>query len=115
MPARAKFIVTCVLVMDCADLELCRQAERRLHQRGFESRSCSEGAGRCTRSLEREFASGAVGTLLDEVCRDLEMAIALKVSDWKAFVQICGTESAWATLEAGKPTLRGSVPTRIRI
>jgi hypothetical protein len=110
MPARAQHIVTCVLVMGCGNVEHCRLAERLLRERGFESRSTSEGGGRCLRTLEREFVSGGASALLDQVCRDLELAIAPNVRDWRAFVQVCGSDSAWATLEAGRPTLRGSVP-----
>jgi hypothetical protein len=37
----------------------------------------------------------------------VEAAVTPRVGDWKAFVQVVGKQSAWATLEAGKPTLRG--------
>jgi hypothetical protein len=58
----------------------------------------------------RELPGDSVKALLDDACRDLEQAVAPNVRDWKAFIQVCGSESAWATMEAGKQTLRGFVP-----
>ena len=106
-PARAQFFVTCMLVMGCADVERCRLAERILIRQGFHSRSAVEGTASCSRSLEREYPAGNAGELLNAACREIELALVPNVADWKAFVQVVGRESMWATLEAGKPTLRG--------
>ena len=109
MPSPSRYIVTCTLVLPCRDIERCRLAERLLHARGFQSRYASEGSSQCTRSLEREFSGGTASALLEHVCRELESAIAPHVPAWRAFVQVCGSESAWATLQAGRATLRGSL------
>ena len=107
MSAPVKFVVTCVVVMGCANLEACRQAERTLLESGFKSRSSVEQGRQCERSFERTFSEGSPQRLLDAACEDLETAIAPQVAAWKAYVQVVGPEGAWATLEAGKPTLRG--------
>ena len=104
-----QFLVTCMLVMGCGNLDRCRLAERLLLQRGFQSRSTAEGTTTCTRSLEREFAAGKADDLLDQACSDIELALIPNVGDWRAYVQVVGHESVWATLEAGEPTLRGSL------
>ena len=112
MVRRPAFIVTCMLVMGCGNLANCRLAERLLVQRGFQSRSTTEGQGHCTRALDRDHYAGSADGLLDEVCREIELAVSPNVKEWRVFVQVVGEVSAWATLEAGKPTLRGTLTPR---
>ena len=105
---RVHHIVTCMLVMGCGSgIERCRSTERRLVARGYERRSANEEGDSCTRKFVREFASGSASALLDGVCKELEESIAPELRDWKAFVHVGGRETAWATLQAGKPALRG--------
>jgi hypothetical protein len=100
---------TVILVMACENMDRCRLTERLLLQRGFSTRSTNEGERSCTRSFDREFTTGTVDRVLDDVCRDVTMIASSHVDEWKAYVQVVGRESAWATLEAGKPMLRGMV------
>jgi len=109
MPGRFRFVVTCLVVMGCSDLERCRQAGRLLMQRGFQSRSAVEGGRTCTRLLEREFPEGLACDLLEDACTDIEQALGPNVHQWKAFIQVVGERAAWATMESGKPTQRGTL------
>jgi hypothetical protein len=102
--------VECVLVMDCQDMERCREVQRELEGAGFRARSAAEGQASCTRALIRDRVPGSADWLRDETCATLEAAVAPRIGQWKAFVSVRGEDSAWATLEGGKPTLRGTLP-----
>jgi hypothetical protein len=102
-------IVTCMVVMGCGKIECCLATERVLIERGFERRSVIEDDGSCTRKFVREHDTGKAGALLDSACREVEEAISPEMRDWKAFIHVGGRETAWATLEAGKPPLRGTL------
>jgi hypothetical protein len=102
--------VECVLVMDCQDVGRCREVQRELELAGFRSRSAAEGDSSCTRALIRDRVQGNADGLCDETCATLEAVVMPRIGQWKAFVSVRGDESAWATLEGGKPTLRGTMP-----
>ena len=110
----APLTVSCLLVMGCSNVVRCQLAEQLLVQMGFECRPMAEGAGSCMKTFVREHATGPANELIDEACTALERAIPAESHDWKAFVQVrdarTETESAWATLQAGKPRLRGTLP-----
>jgi hypothetical protein len=101
--------VECVIVMDCQDVSRCREVQQELEAAGFRSRSTSEGAATCTRDMIRDRVPGGADWIRDEACAALEAALAPRVGQWKAFVSVRGKASAWATMEGGKPTLRGSL------
>ena len=107
-PPRVHLIVTSLLVMGCGNIERCRLVERLLVERGFQARTVSEEGRSCTRSFAREHPTGSASDVLGEACEELEAALSSGVHDWKAFVQVSGNESAWATLQAGKPRLLGT-------
>jgi hypothetical protein len=106
---RVQLIVTCMVVMGCGNIERCRLTDRLLVERGYERRYANEDGNSCTRKFVREFDSGSAAMLLDGVCQDLEELISADMHDWKAFIHVGGRETAWATLEAGKPMLRGTL------
>jgi len=76
-------------------------------ERGFEPRPAVLSGHSCKRTLVREHAFGTGNELRDAVCEEVESIVSTQVDDWSAFVQVCGGEAAWATLTAGRPTLRG--------
>jgi len=81
-----------------------------LVQRGFESVFVSDGAGSCARTFLRADLDASANESLEKVCAELTDTIPPEARDWKAFVRVIGAESAWATLQAGKPPIRGSMP-----
>jgi hypothetical protein len=101
--------VECVLVMDCQDPERCRQVQRELEGAGFRARSAAQGDASCTRAMIRDRVEGSAEWLCEETCATLEAAVMPRIGQWKAFVSVRGDDSAWATLEGGKPTLRGNM------
>jgi len=105
--SRVQLIVTCMLVMGCGNIERCRTTDRLMLKLGYERRYANEEGATCTRKFVREYDSGTAAALLDGMCRDLEEVISPEMHDWKAFLHVGGRETAWATLEAGKPPLRG--------
>jgi hypothetical protein len=107
--SRVQLIVTCMLVMGCGNIERCRATDRLLLKLGYERRYANEDGDSCTRKFVREHDSGSAGELLDGICREVEEAISPEIHDWKAFIHVGGRETAWATLEAGKPPLRGTL------
>jgi hypothetical protein len=102
--------VECVLVMDCQDIERCREVQRELEGAGFRSRSAAEGEATCTRAMIRDRVDGSAEWLCEQTCATLEATVTPRIGQWKAFVSVRGDDSAWATLEGGKPTLRGALP-----
>ena len=106
---RVQLIVTCMVVMGCGNIERCRLTDRLLVERGYERRYANEDGNSCTRKFVREYESGSASALLDGVCAEVEEAISPEMDDWKAFIHIGGRDTAWATLEAGKPPLRGTL------
>ena len=104
----APISVSCLLVMGCSNVVRCQVAEQRLVNMGFECRPMTEGAGSCMKTFVRKCEGGAANEIIDETCLALEHTIPAEANDWKAFVQVEGPETAWATLQAGKPALRGT-------
>jgi hypothetical protein len=104
---RLKYLVDCTVVLQCCDKERCGEIDRVLEAAGFEQKSSGELHGDCVRSLVREHSTGAAERVRDETCLKLTTAIAPRVGEWKAFVQVSGQDSAWATLQSGKPPRQG--------
>jgi hypothetical protein len=99
-----------MVVMGCGNIERCRETDRTLVKRGYDRRYANEDGASCTRKFVREHDTGSsAAELLDGVCAEVEEAISPGMVDWKAFIHIGGRDSAWATLEAGKPRLRGTL------
>ena len=107
---RVQLVVTCMVVMGCDNIGRCRATDKMLVDRGYERRYANEDGASCTRKFVREHDTGAsASALLDGVCAEVEEAISPEMEDWKAFIHIGGRDTAWATLEAGKPPLRGTL------
>jgi hypothetical protein len=112
--------VSCLLVMGCSNVVRCQLAEHRLKEMGFECQPMTEGAGSCMKTFARKHTTGPVNAVIDETCAALEKAIPRECHDWRAFVQVrdssTDSDAAWATVQAGKSPIRGtlSLPRRRR-
>jgi hypothetical protein len=106
-------VVTIDLVMDCKNVNRCSVVEHWLVQRGFQPRKSAQDAGSCKRTFVREHSKGPARRLLDEAIRDLDSMFPAGVNGWSAIVQVSGSESASASLQAGKPHAFGPPPVSI--
>ena len=113
MRPRLKFVSTCTLVVkDPAGNDTCLEVRQELRQQGYELRSRQAGAGTCVCKLDREQVGGDAQALRDQACEQVEAALNARLREWKAFVQVCGAESAWGTLASGRDALFGALPRR---
>jgi len=107
---RLQHIVFATIVMPCSDTSECQRVELEMGKRGFQLRSeIVRRAGSCVCSFVREHAQGAVDQLRDAACSQLEEVATGSPGSWRGYVQVCGTEGAWATLVPGKPPVLGSI------
>jgi hypothetical protein len=107
---RVRHIVFCTVVMQCRGSGECRQLEREMGVRGFQPRGSTHVRGRsCVCRFVSEHDQGNVEQLRDAACEHLQLAAGNQPGHWRAYVQVCGNDGAWATLAPGKPPRLGSV------
>jgi hypothetical protein len=61
------------------------------------------------RAFVQERADGHTEQLRDAIATKLPIVAFTHIEDWRAFVQVCGSDATWATLSAGRPAVRGAM------
>jgi hypothetical protein len=109
MSQRVRHIVFCTTVTKCGDDADCDKLDRGMEQLGFQPRSSGVREGCCVRGFVQERADGQIEQLRDAIAEKLPVVAFPHIEDWRAYVQVCGNDAAWATLSAGRPAVHGSM------
>lgn len=109
-PEASGCLVTCTIVVKITHIDRCRNAERALEAAGFHRLSTAEDGGRYVCSLVRELAPGTARKICDEMCTIVEDTLTTWVSDWKALIQVFGSDTSWAILQSEKSRAAGRYP-----
>jgi hypothetical protein len=114
MSQRVRHFVYCTTVTRCDDAVDCDKVDIGMEHLGFQPRSSEVRDGCCVRGFVQERADGQVEQLRDTIAEQLPVAACSHIGEWRAFVQVCGKDAAWATLSAGRPVARGSIRKAVR-
>ena len=100
MAGLSRCLVSCTIVVKYTEIDRCRNAERALEAAGFLRLSTAEEGGRYVCALAPESAPGTAHGICDETCTIVEEALTTWLSDWKALIQVCGSDASWAILQS---------------